>query len=131
MNSIRVVFRDSRLSAIQVEEIKEHFPDLSIHKIPVLSYGDKHHEISLLDNTRPDIFTHELDQALLHDEADIAVHSAKDLPYPLPEGLEVIALTERIYPQDALISADRKKTDTNCLLVQRSLPAQRCENSNF
>jgi uroporphyrinogen III methyltransferase/synthase len=109
MKTLRVVFRDSRLSAIQLEEIKEHFPDLPIQKIPVLSFGDKHHEISLLENTRPDIFTHELDQALLQGEADIAIHSAKDLPYPLPEGLEVIALTERINPEDALISANRLK----------------------
>jgi len=104
-----MVFRDSRLSAIQVEEIKQHYPDLLIHKIPMQSYGDSHPEISLLENTRPDIFTYELDQALLNDEADLAVHSAKDLPYPLPEGLEVIALTERIYPEDALVSNDRKK----------------------
>jgi uroporphyrinogen III methyltransferase / synthase len=109
IETLRVVFRDSRLSAIQLEVIKEHFPDLPIQKIPVLSYGDKHPEISLLENTRPDIFTHELDQALLRGEADIAVHSAKDLPYPLPEGLEVIALTERINPEDALISAGRRK----------------------
>jgi uroporphyrinogen III methyltransferase / synthase len=108
MNTLRVVFRDSRLSAIQLEEIKQHFSDLLIHKIPLLSYGDKHPEISLLENTRPDIFTHELDQALIRGEADFAVHSARDLPYPLPEGLEVIALTERIYPQDALVSAHRK-----------------------
>jgi uroporphyrinogen III methyltransferase / synthase len=109
IKTLRVVFRDSRLSAIQLEEIKEHFPDVPIQKIPVLSFGDKHLEISLLENTRPDIFTHELDQALLNGEADIAVHSAKDLPYPLPEGLEVIALTERINPGDALISVNRLK----------------------
>jgi len=104
-----MIFRNSRLSTIQVEELQQRFPDISIRNIPILSYGDRHHEISLLDNKRPDFFTYELDQALLNDEADIAVHSAKDLPYPLPEGLEVIALTERIYPQDALVSADRKK----------------------
>jgi uroporphyrinogen III methyltransferase / synthase len=109
IKKLRVVVRDSRLSAIQLEEIKEQFPEIPIQKIPVLSFGDKHHEISLLENTRPDIFTYELDQALLRDEADIAVHSAKDLPYPLPEGLEVIALTERVYSEDALISVNRLK----------------------
>jgi uroporphyrinogen III methyltransferase / synthase len=109
INPIRIIFRDSRLSTLQVEELLQHFPDLSVRNILVRSFGDKHHEISLMENFRPDFFTFELDQALLNDEADVAVHSAKDLPYPIPEGLEVIALTERIYPQDALVSADRKK----------------------
>lgn len=104
-----MIFRNSRLSAIQLEEIKQHFPDLPIRKIPIASYGDKHPEISLLENTRADFFTFELDQAILNDEADIAVHSAKDLPYPLPEGLEVIALTERLYPEDALVSVGKKR----------------------
>jgi uroporphyrinogen III methyltransferase / synthase len=109
MESIRVIFRNSRLSAIQVEEIKEKLPELSIRKIPVLSFGDKHKEISLHEPVRPDFFTYELDQALLNQEADIAIHSAKDLPYPLPDGLEVVALTERQFSQDALVSANGLK----------------------
>src|SRR5512147_2647900 len=109
METLRVVFRNSRLSSIQVEEIKEKLPELSIRKIPVLSYGDKHKEISLHEPVRPDFFTFELDQALLNNEADIAIHSAKDLPYPLPDGLEVVALTERQFPEDALVTAQGHK----------------------
>ena len=50
-----------------------------------------------------------MDEALLNDEADIAVHSAKDLPFPLPKGLEIIALTAGLSKADALVSKSKLK----------------------
>ena len=50
-----------------------------------------------------DFFTRELDEALLNGEADVAVHSAKDLPYPLPAGLELYCLTAATEKTDALV----------------------------
>ncbi len=65
--------------------------------------GDRDRATSLRDLGRTDFFTRELDQALLSGEIDLAVHSAKDLPDPLPDGLEVAMLTEGVDPADALV----------------------------
>lgn len=68
--------------------------------------GDKDLLTSLLDLGKTDFFTKELDEALLQGEIDIALHSAKDLPDPLPEGLVCIHMTESIDPRDALVLRD-------------------------
>ena len=74
------------------------------------SYGDKNQQISLLNGEAPaDIFTRELDDAIRQGDADIAIHSAKDLPYPLPEDIEVIALFPAFDTTDSLVSRDHKK----------------------
>lgn len=107
--NIRVVSRKSKLALIQVGEVFSQLPEVKYHLVGIASFGDKHHDISLLDNPPADIFTRELDEALLQNEADIAVHSAKDLPFPLPEGLEIIALTAAEDHSDSLVSK-RKQT---------------------
>ena len=68
------------------------------------------HHCSLLSGEAPaDIFTRELDDAIRQGDADIAIHSAKDLPYPLPEDIEVIALFPAFDTTDSLVSRDHKK----------------------
>jgi len=104
---IRVVARGSRLSLLQVEEVFQQFPDIDYQLEVLSSLGDKNKQQSLLDGSSPsDFFTRELDQALSTDRADIAIHSAKDLPYPLPAGLEVIALFNASDPSDSLVSRE-------------------------
>jgi hydroxymethylbilane synthase len=77
------------------------------------SLGDKNQNISLLNGQAPDdFFTRELDQALLKGEADVAIHSAKDLPEQLNGGLEVIALYEAFDKTDALVSRDNQTLET-------------------
>ena len=84
--SIRVIARQSRLSQLQVQEAMARFPDIDYRLETRSSYGDRHQQISLLNGEAPaDMFTRELDEALIDGRADIAVHSAKDLPYPLDE----------------------------------------------
>jgi len=106
---IRVVARNSRLSLAQAQEVMAKIKGVEWKLIPMASYGDKHLEIPLTENIMPDFFTKELDEALLNDEADIAIHSAKDVPYPLPQGLEVIALTECLANADVLVSRRKEK----------------------
>jgi uroporphyrinogen III methyltransferase/synthase len=102
---VRVIARDSRLSKIQVQEALAHYPDVKGEVKYLPSFGDKRKNISLLTGEAPsDIFTRELDEALLNEKADIAVHSAKDLPYPLPAGLKVIALLAASDTTDSLVS---------------------------
>ena len=107
---IRVIARGSRLSRLQVEEVFKNFPELAYEIKYLESYGDKNQQISLLNGEAPaDIFTRELDDAIRQRDADIAIHSAKDLPYPLPEDIEVIALFPAFDTTDSLVSRDHKK----------------------
>ena len=107
---IRVIARGSRLSRLQVEEVFKNFPELAYEIKYLESYGDKNQQISLLNGEAPaDIFTRELDDAIRQGDADIAIHSAKDLPYPLPEDIEVIALFPAFDTTDSLVSRDHKK----------------------
>lgn len=107
---IRIIARGSRLSRLQVEEVFKNFPELAYEIKYLESYGDKNQQISLLNGEAPaDIFTRELDDAIRQGDADIAIHSAKDLPYPLPEDIEVIALFSAFDTTDSLVSRDHKK----------------------
>lgn len=107
---IKVIARGSRLSRLQVEEVFKNFPELAYEIKYLESYGDKNQQISLLNGEAPaDIFTRELDDAIRQGDADIAIHSAKDLPYPLPEDIEVIALFPAFDTTDSLVSRDNKK----------------------
>ncbi|MDR3268489.1 MAG: uroporphyrinogen-III C-methyltransferase [Tannerella sp.] len=116
---LKVVSRKSPLSLLQVREAFSFFPLLGYRLILLDSYGDKHKQISLLDAASPlpcgkgteagwapDFFTRELDDMLIRGEADMAVHSAKDLPCPLPSELELFALFEALDKTDALVSKD-------------------------
>ena len=105
--SIRVIARQSRLSQLQVREAMAKFPTIDYRLETLASYGDQHQQISLLGGEAPaDMFTRELDEALMSGRADIAIHSAKDLPYPLDPRLEVIALFAPFDQSDSLVSRD-------------------------
>ena len=125
---IRVIARDSRLSRLQVEEVFKNFPELAYEIKYLESYGDKNQQISLLNGEAPaDIFTRELDDAIRQGDADIAIHSAKDLPYPLPEDIEVIALFPAFDTTDSLVSRDHKKLAElpACSIIGTSSPLRK------
>ncbi len=102
---MRVAARGSKLSILQVEEFFSAYPDIPYELEIITSLGDKHKEISLLTGEAPtDIFTRELDRAILTGRADMCIHSAKDLPYPLPQGISVVCLTRAKDQSDSLVS---------------------------
>lgn len=104
-DTLRIVARGSRLSLVQVDEVMQRFPEVPYTLQVLQSYGDKNQQLSLLQGDAPDdLFTRELDVALLKGEADVAIHSAKDLPRILNGGLELIALYEAFDKTDALVS---------------------------
>ncbi len=105
MTKIRIVSRKSNLALIQVDELMNQI-DIDWELVKLDSYGDKNKKISLMDNPIKDIFTKELDLAILNQEGDIAIHSAKDLPYPLHPDIEVIALIPPFDQTDSLVSRD-------------------------
>jgi len=106
VNNIRVITRNSNLALVQCDEVAQLLPQTGFDLIPVASMGDKMKHLSLMGDIPADFFTRELDEALLRGDADIAVHSAKDLPYPLAEGLEIVALLPAKDQSDSLVSVN-------------------------
>lgn len=109
---LKVAARASKLSQIQVKEVlnlvQQHFPAVEFETTYLLSTGDKNKHVSLREQEKTDFFTKELDELVIKKHVDIAVHSAKDLPDPLPAGLTCVALTKGLNPIDSLVmAADR------------------------
>ncbi len=103
---LKTLSRSSKLAILQVKEVMSGLPGVAYTHETIETYGDLHKELSLLEGQKGDFFTDALDSALLAGKGDVAVHSAKDLPYPLREGLEVIALTECLDNSEALVSGN-------------------------
>jgi len=110
---IRVAARASPLSRAQVEEVlQELHPNVEFSMTWVETTGDKDLHTSLRTLPRNDFFTKELDEMLLQGSCDVAIHSAKDLPIPLPKGLRCVALTKGVDPRDVLVLRAGVSLDT-------------------
>lgn len=113
--TIRVGSRKSPLALKQVEEVlgrlREFHPDIKTEIVGIDTYGDKDKitPISQIEGT--DFFTREIEEALLNNKIDFAVHSSKDLPDEIPQGLVIAAMTESLDPYDALVSKGDLKID--------------------
>lgn len=114
---LRVGTRGSLLARTQTEWVlaqlqKEH-ADLNIELVIIQTAGDLTQDQPLPRDAGKGFFTKEIEQALLNDTIDIAVHSLKDLPTILPEGLTVASIPQREDPSDALVGCtieDLKRT---------------------
>src|SRR5690606_2937264 len=85
-------------------ELLKHHPALHIELVGFTTRGDKILDSSLSKIGGKGLFVKELEQALLAGDADIAVHSMKDVPMEFPEGLGLTTICEREDPRDALLS---------------------------
>lgn len=105
---IRIGTRKSKLALIQTEivigKIKEYFPEIACIIVPMVTTGDKITDRNLYDIGGKALFLKELEEQLLLNQIDIAVHSLKDVPGNLPSGLEIVAVLEREDPRDCFIS---------------------------
>jgi len=106
MNRLKIVTRSSNLATKQVEEVMMLLPDITYEIFKIQNCDDKHKERSQVTDTPADFFTRELDEAILAGKGDIAIHSVNDLPYPLPAGLNVIALIDLSDHTDCLGLSD-------------------------
>jgi hydroxymethylbilane synthase len=96
---IRIGTRGSALAVAQASWVADRLPE-ETRLVPVVTSGDR--GAAGGDKSR---WVSELERALLEDEIDLAVHSAKDVPAELPEGLELVAVPERADPRDAICGA--------------------------
>ena len=105
---IRIATRKSALALWQADYVKARLeaahPGLRVTLVPMVSRGDKLLDSPLSKIGGKGLFVKELETALLDNEADIAVHSMKDVPMDFPEGLGLYCICEREDPRDAFVS---------------------------
>jgi hydroxymethylbilane synthase len=108
MKTLRIATRKSPLALWQAEEVSARLrtlhPGLSVELIKLTTQGDKILDSPLSKVGGKGLFTKELEHSLLAGEADIAVHSMKDVPVEIPSGLEVAVILQRTDPFDAFVS---------------------------
>lgn len=105
MNTIRIGTRDSELALWQAKTVQNQLKTLGYPTeiVSTKSHGDIELSKPLYEMGVTGIFTKALDIALLNGEIDIAVHSMKDVPTALPEGIVVGAVLKRGNPHDVLV----------------------------
>jgi hydroxymethylbilane synthase len=115
-SSLRIASRRSQLAMVQThwvrDELAKAHPGLEISIEAMATQGDKILDVALAKIGDKGLFTKELEAQMLVGRADIAVHSLKDLPTNLPEGLMLGCITEREDPADALVVHEKHRDKT-------------------
>jgi hydroxymethylbilane synthase len=110
VSALRIASRGSELALWQSRAVQSALqsadPSLQVSIDVVKTLGDRILDVPLAKIGDKGLFTKELDEALLRGDADLAVHSLKDVPTRLPDGLTLAAVTEREDPRDVLIGRD-------------------------
>ncbi|MFC4767879.1 hydroxymethylbilane synthase [Effusibacillus consociatus] len=110
MRHIKVGTRQSSLALTQTNwvcsQLESIYPGLNIETEKIVTKGDRILEVTLSKVGGKGLFVKEIEQALLDKTVDFAVHSMKDMPAEMPEGLIIAAVPEREDPRDVLISRD-------------------------
>jgi hydroxymethylbilane synthase len=114
-NRISIGTRGSKLALWQAEWVKSElerlYPDLHIDLKKIKTTGDKILDVPLAKVGGKGLFVKEIEEALLKNEVDIAVHSMKDVPTEFPDGLHLAVICKREDPRDAFISKIRRFRD--------------------
>jgi hydroxymethylbilane synthase len=107
---LKIATRKSPLALWQAEHVKAElerlYPELTVELVPMSTRGDEILDRSLAAIGGKGLFLKELERAMLNGEADLAVHSMKDVPAELPPGLHIAAVLTREDPRDAIVSND-------------------------
>lgn len=106
--TLKIATRQSPLALWQANYVKDRlqqqYPDLTVELVPMVTKGDVILDSPLAKIGGKGLFVKELENALLNKEADIAVHSMKDVPMQFPEGLGLAVICKREDPRDAFVS---------------------------
>jgi len=111
-SQLRIGTRASRLAVTQSnwvkDQIEKQYPDTTVELVRITTKGDKILDVPLAKVGGKGLFVKEIEDALLRKEVDIAVHSMKDVPTELPEGLHVAVVPVREVATDAFVSVKYK-----------------------
>lgn len=117
--TVRIGSRKSQLALVQTywvqEQLSLHYPDRQFEVETMSTQGDKILDVALAKIGDKGLFTKELEVSMIDHQIDLAVHSLKDLPTKLPEGLILGCITERVDPADGLVVNEKhrdKQLDT-------------------
>ena len=106
--TVRIATRKSPLAMWQAEFVRDALlalhPDLQIELVKMSTQGDKILDTPLAKVGGKGLFVKELEQGMLAGDADIAVHSMKDVPVEIPAGLHLPVVCKREDPRDAFVS---------------------------
>ncbi len=115
MHQLRIATRRSALALWQSEHVaaalRKAHPDLAVTLVPIVTQGDRILDRPLAEVGGKGLFIKELEVAIDAGEADIAVHSMKDVPSELPEGFVIGAVLPRADPRDAFVSQRHARFD--------------------
>ena len=115
MRSIRLGSRGSTLALAQAHWVKarieERRPESKVDLVVIKTSGDRFMDASLQAIGGKGLFTKEIEDALLRNEIDLAVHSLKDLPTEMAQGLALVAVPEREDARDVLVTRERTSLD--------------------
>jgi len=107
-NKISIGTRGSKLALWQAECIKtlliKYHPGLEVHLVKIKTTGDMILDVPLAQVGGKGLFVKEIEESMLRNDIDIAVHSMKDVPADFPPGLHLSAICEREDPRDAFVS---------------------------
>jgi hydroxymethylbilane synthase len=107
-DTLRIATRKSQLALWQAEYVRDvllqYHPDLNVELVKMTTQGDKILDTPLAKVGGKGLFVKELEAGLISGDADIAVHSMKDVPVELPEGLHLSVICPREDPRDAFVS---------------------------
>ena len=113
--TLKIATRQSPLALWQANYVKDClqqlYPDLIVELVPMVTKGDVILDSPLAKIGGKGLFVKELENALLNKEADIAVHSMKDVPMQFPEGLGLAVICKREDPRDAFVSNSYRTFD--------------------
>ena len=116
-NTVKVGTRGSKLALAQTElvikALKERFPQIDPQMVTMSTRGDRDTSRALLEFGGKAVFVEEFEEAILKGDIDIAVHSAKDMPMEIMEGLTISGTLPRACPQDVLIYKSGRSFDRN------------------
>ena len=103
-----IATRESPLAMVQAKFVQSRLealhPGLSVSLLPLTTQGDRRQEVALRQIGGKGLFVKELEEALLDGRADLAVHSMKDMPMTLPEGLALPVMCQREEVRDVFVS---------------------------
>lgn len=116
-NTVKVGTRGSKLALAQTElvikALRERFPQVDFQMVTMSTRGDRDTSRALLEFGGKAVFVEEFEEAILKGDIDIAVHSAKDMPMEIMEGLTISGTLPRACPQDILIYKSGRSFDRN------------------
>lgn len=137
MTTLRIATRGSKLALWQAEYVRScltrNDPALRVELLVIKTEGDRILSMPLSEIGGKGLFTKEIEEALLDGRADLAVHSMKDMPAHIPEGLMLCAVPERADPADALVlpAVEHPAAESAAALLHTLPPGARVGTSSL